>query len=93
MFCRSCSSRARTSIAWASTGFETFDIVGIGGEPVNGGMADGAEAAPHCGRNRSIAWGNVTTFEVMSRIHTPVEVEYYRNGGILRTVLRQMMKA
>ena len=33
------------------------------------------------------------TFQAMSRIDTPVEVEYYRNGGILQTVLRQMMKA
>jgi len=31
-----------------------------------------------------------TTFEVDVRLDTPVEVEYYRNGGILHTVLRQM---
>jgi aconitate hydratase len=36
--------------------------------------------------------GGERTFEVVSRIDTPVEVEYYRNGGILNTVLRQMMK-
>ncbi len=30
------------------------------------------------------------TFTVMSRVDTPVEVEYYRNGGILHTVLRQL---
>ena len=27
------------------------------------------------------------------RINTPVEVEYYRNGGILHTVLRKMLSA
>jgi len=27
-------------------------------------------------------------FKAMLRIDTPVEVEYYRNGGILQTVLR-----
>ncbi len=26
------------------------------------------------------------------RIDTPVEVEYYRNGGILQTVLRKLVK-
>jgi len=26
------------------------------------------------------------------RIDTPVELEYYRNGGILQTVLRKMLK-
>ncbi|MAI09511.1 MAG: aconitate hydratase AcnA [Euryarchaeota archaeon] len=30
------------------------------------------------------------TFEVDVRLDTPVEVDYYRNGGILHTVLRQM---
>ena len=35
--------------------------------------------------------GSVKTFETISRIDTPVEVGYYRNGGILQTVLRQMM--
>ena len=31
------------------------------------------------------------SFPVICRIDTPVEVEYYGNGGILQTVLRQMM--
>ncbi|MBX3395403.1 MAG: aconitate hydratase AcnA [Phycisphaerae bacterium] len=33
------------------------------------------------------------SFEAVVRIDTPVEIEYYRNGGILQTVLRKMMKA
>ena len=32
----------------------------------------------------------VKTFEALSRIDTPVEIEYYRNGGILHTVLKNM---
>lgn len=32
----------------------------------------------------------VTRFETICRIDTPVEVDYYRNGGILHTVLRNM---
>jgi aconitate hydratase len=35
--------------------------------------------------------GRETTFEVQSRLDTPVEVEYWRNGGILHTVLRGMI--
>ncbi len=34
--------------------------------------------------------GSVKTFEVLCRIDTPVEVDYYRNGGILHTVLRRL---
>ena len=32
-------------------------------------------------------------FETVCRIDTPVEVDYYRNGGILHTVLRRMAKS
>jgi len=35
--------------------------------------------------------GKVTTFVVLCRIDTPVEVDYYRNGGILQTVLRKLL--
>ena len=34
--------------------------------------------------------GTVINFEAQVRLDTPVEVEYYRNGGILHTVLRQL---
>ena len=34
--------------------------------------------------------GSSKQFEVAVRLDTPVEVEYYRNGGILHTVLRQL---
>ena len=36
--------------------------------------------------------GTVIEFEAQVRLDTPVEVEYYRNGGILHTVLRQLAK-
>ena len=36
--------------------------------------------------------GAVIEFEAQVRLDTPVEVEYYRNGGILHTVLRQLAK-
>ena len=36
--------------------------------------------------------GSVVKFDAQVRLDTPVEVEYYRNGGILHTVLRQLAK-
>ncbi len=33
------------------------------------------------------------TFPVTVRIDTPVELDYYRNGGILQTVLRKLLKS
>jgi aconitate hydratase len=37
--------------------------------------------------------GTQVQFTTICRIDTPVEVDYYRNGGILHTVLRNMAKA
>lgn len=37
--------------------------------------------------------GSFVVFQTTCRIDTPVEVDYYRNGGILHTVLRQFAKA
>ena len=34
--------------------------------------------------------GTEKTFYALARVDTPVEVDYYRNGGILQTVLRKM---
>jgi aconitate hydratase len=36
--------------------------------------------------------GKVTKFQARCRIDTPVEVDYYRNGGILQTVMRKLLK-
>jgi aconitate hydratase len=37
--------------------------------------------------------GAKSSFATTMRIDTPVEISYYRNGGILQTVLRKMLKA
>jgi aconitate hydratase len=37
--------------------------------------------------------GTDVTFQTRCRIDTPVEVEYYRNGGILHAVLRKMARS
>ena len=36
--------------------------------------------------------GDPVEFLTTCRIDTPVEIEYYRNGGILHTVLRRMLR-
>jgi aconitate hydratase len=36
--------------------------------------------------------GNTKAFKAVVRLDTPIEVEYYRNGGILHTVLRNFIK-
>ena len=36
--------------------------------------------------------GKTTTFPCVVRIDTPVEMQYYQNGGILHTVLRNLAK-
>jgi aconitate hydratase len=35
--------------------------------------------------------GKTETFKVLARLDTPIEVEYYLNGGILHTVLRKLL--
>jgi len=37
--------------------------------------------------------GSKQSFEALVRIDTPVEIDYYRNGGILPTVLRKLAEA
>jgi aconitate hydratase len=59
------------------TGEETFSIEGVAGS-LNGG-----------GRTVTVRAGD-KTFQVDVRVDTPQEVEYYRNGGILPYVLRQL---
>ena len=63
------------------TGHERFDVIGIADQLVPRGAATvravGAE-------------GHVQEFTVTVRIDTPDELSYYRHGGILQYVLRQL---
>jgi aconitate hydratase len=36
--------------------------------------------------------GSTVEFTVISRLDTPVEIDYYRNGGILQTVLKKLLQ-
>ena len=63
------------------TGLEEFSISGI---------AEGLAPASKLNVTAKGPGGKETAFEVLVRIDTPVEIQYYRNGGILQYVLRQM---
>jgi aconitate hydratase len=63
------------------TGYETFDVVGL---------ASVKPRAPLTVRATSDA-GKTIEFQVICRIDTPIELEYYRYGGVLRYVLGQML--
>jgi aconitate hydratase len=73
-------SETRTTLGL--TGYETFDIEGMSDEmkpralvTVSARAADGSEKR----------------FQAISRIDTPEEMSYYRHGGILPYVLRQLI--
>jgi aconitate hydratase A / 2-methylisocitrate dehydratase len=64
------------------SGHESYDISGLADlEP---GMELTVKATSDDGETKE--------FRVKARVDSPVEVEYLRNGGILHTVLRQMLK-
>jgi aconitate hydratase len=67
----------------ALTGGERFSIAGL--EVLNQG-----ELPKELSVVATSDDGGVTEFRVMVRIDTPMEAEYYRHGGILQYVLRQM---
>ncbi len=64
------------------SGHEVFSVTGL--EPLNQGVA------PKTLGVRAVDGDRVVEFEVRLRIDTPMEAEYYRNGGILPYMLRQM---
>jgi aconitate hydratase len=64
------------------TGFETYDIEGL---------SDGMTPKAQVQVKAIDANGVVRTFVAVSRIDTPEEMQYYRHGGILPYVLRQLM--
>ncbi|MCC9601058.1 aconitate hydratase AcnA [Stieleria sp. JC731] len=62
-------------------GEETFDIPDLSEE---------LEPRSTISVTATAANGDVTKFDCIVRIDTPVELQYYRNGGILPTVLRNL---
>ncbi len=71
---------------------DSRDALGLSGEETFAidGIAEGLRPGGHVTVTATDAGGTTTTFEALVRIDTPVELEYYRNGGILPYVLRQL---
>ena len=73
---------------------QTFESLGLTGEEtfaISGLAQMNSEAAPaEVTVTATAADGTVTTFTPRLRIDTPMELEYYRHGGILQYVLRQL---
>ena len=65
------------------TGREIFEITGIADN-----FVPGQDVQVHAVREDNTS----VNFTVTSRIDTQVELDYYRNGGVLHTVLRRMLR-
>ena len=63
------------------TGHETYDIP----------IADDVKPMQRLTVTATDDAGGTTVFNVIVRLDSPVEVDYYRNGGILHTVLRNFL--
>jgi len=73
----------QTAASLGLNGFETFSIEGV------------PAAVDSCGKSRvkvtAVQNGSTIALDAVARVDTPVEAEYYRNGGILPYVLKQLV--
>jgi aconitate hydratase len=74
--------QGQTAASLGLTGFETFDVEGI---------AAGLKPRQRLTLRARGEDDAVKTFEAVARIDTPYEIQYYRHGGILQYVLRQLL--
>jgi aconitate hydratase len=65
------------------TGYEVFDIEGVD---------DNLQPQQEVTVQARDAAGNEKTFTAIVRINSAVEIKYYRNGGILQSVIRDMLQ-
>jgi aconitase A len=66
------------------TGREAFDVLGLSGP-----LTPRQKVTLRAKRED----GSVLEFRAVARLDTPVDADYYRNGGILQTVLRGLAKS
>jgi aconitate hydratase len=71
----------QTRLSLGLSGFETFEIVGLD---------DNTKPRARL-KVRAAAVGPEKAFDVLLRIDTPEEMQYYKNGGILPYVLRSLV--
>ncbi|HUH99341.1 MAG TPA: aconitate hydratase AcnA [Anaerolineales bacterium] len=73
---------------------QNADSLGLQGDEVFeiAGLSDTMKPAPTLRVQAKKPDGKVVAFTVIALLNTEVEVNYYRNGGILHTVLRNLVK-
>jgi aconitate hydratase len=74
----------QTAESLGLTGREAFDIAGL-----TAGLTPRQKVMAHARRDD----GSVLTFSAIARLDTPVDVDYFRNGGILQTVMRNLIRS
>ena len=74
----------QSAVSLGLTGEETFSIIGLDND-----LSTGQELTVVAEKDN----GEKVEFTAIARLDTPIEIDYYRHGGILHTVLRQMLTA
>ena len=69
------------------TGRGVIEVVGLA-DAINSGFKGGRDLTVRAKGDN----GKTIEFKAKARIDTPQEVEYYRHGGILQYVLRNLLK-
>ena len=75
-------TQGQTAVTLGLTGEERFTITGVEDQLAPRKTLTVTATAPN---------GSVTSFETLCRIDSAIEVDYYRHGGILQYVLRDVM--
>jgi len=72
---------------------ESFESLGLSGKEKYSivGLSENIETGKEVLVQAENEDGGLIEFKVIVRLNTPLEVEYYKNGGILHTVLRSML--
>lgn len=74
----------QSALSLGLDGSEVFDLSGLDGE---------VQPRQDVELKITRADGSIETVALTLRIDTPIEIEYYKNGGILPFVLRQLINA
>ncbi|MFN2501532.1 MAG: aconitate hydratase AcnA, partial [Pyrinomonadaceae bacterium] len=76
-------AEGQSAASLALDGTESFDLIGLDGTAI--------KPRQELQLNITRANGEQETVHLILRIDTPIEIEYYKNGGILPYVLRQLV--
>lgn len=69
------------------TGEEEFSVIGL-----QAGIKDKFASGKELWVRATLADGTTKEFKVICRLDTPTEMDYYRHGGVLQYVLRDLLK-